>query len=143
MQADRRDRCLQLVRDGVDEAVMLLVAPDFAHKKDGIQDHASDDQRKEDDAEEQQHAFAPVEDDPSDVERDGQGDQTNAQAQKEDDRPASARNAHGVALILTRKKPTWGRTHWSVPRRRSQAVIANQKQKTRPRMAGPKMPPNT
>ena len=52
-------------------------------------------QREEDNAEEQQHAFAPVEDDPANVERDRQRNQANAQAQEEHDRSAAARDAHG------------------------------------------------
>ena len=50
---------------------------------------------KEDNAEEQQHAFPPVEDDPANVERNRQGDQADAQAQEEHDGSAAARDAHG------------------------------------------------
>jgi hypothetical protein len=40
------------VRDGVDECVVLLVAPDFEHQKDGVDDQPGDDQAECDDAEE-------------------------------------------------------------------------------------------
>ena len=43
VQADRRDRRLQLVGDGVDEGVVLLVAADLAHQEDRVQDEAGDD----------------------------------------------------------------------------------------------------
>ena len=42
---------LQLVGDGVDERVVLFVAPDLADEKDGVQHHARDDEQEEDDAE--------------------------------------------------------------------------------------------
>ena len=51
VQAHRRDGRLQLVRDGVDEGVLLLVAPDFPHQEDGVQNHAGDDQAEQQDAE--------------------------------------------------------------------------------------------
>ena len=54
--------------NGIDKAVVLLAAPQFAHQKNRVDDHARNDQREKDDAEKQQHAFAPVEDDPADVE---------------------------------------------------------------------------
>ena len=57
---------------------------------------------KEDDAEEQQHAFAPVEDDPADIEGNRQRHQANAQAKEEDDGSAAARDAHGDRVILPR-----------------------------------------
>ena len=63
-------------------------------------DHARDNQREENNAEEQQHSFAPVEDDPADVERDRQRDQADAQAEKEYDGSAATGDAHGVTLIL-------------------------------------------
>ena len=54
VQADRRDRRLQLVRDGVDERVVLLVAPDLAHQEDRVEHEPGDDQQEEDDAEDEQ-----------------------------------------------------------------------------------------
>jgi hypothetical protein len=37
VEANRRDGRFQLVRHGVDETVVLLVAPDFTHQKDGVE----------------------------------------------------------------------------------------------------------
>ena len=79
VQPDRRDRRLELVGDGVDERVVLLVAPDLAHQEDRIEDEARDDEREQDDAEAEQQAFAPVDDDPADVQRDGDRDQADAE----------------------------------------------------------------
>ena len=106
MQPDRCHRRLQFVSDGVDEAVVLLAAPQLAHQKNRIHHHAGNDQREKDDAEKQQHAFAPVEDDPADVQGDSQRHQANAQAEEEHDGSAAARDAHGVfELILPRFRP--------------------------------------
>ena len=41
------------MRDGIDEGVVLLVAPDFAHQEGGVQHHAGDDHGEQQDAEEQ------------------------------------------------------------------------------------------
>src|ERR1700722_8675804 len=94
MQPDRRHGRLQLMRNGVYKTVVLLAAPQLAHQKNRIDYHAGDNQREENDAEKQQHALAPVEDDPADVERDGQRHQADAQAEEENDGPAAARDAH-------------------------------------------------
>ena len=53
VQPDRGDRRLELVGDGVDEGVVLFVAPDLAHQEDGVEDEPGDDQQEEDDAEDQ------------------------------------------------------------------------------------------
>ena len=49
--------------------------PDFAHQKTRVEDQARDEQREKNDAEEQQHRLAPVQDDPADLQRDGYRDQ--------------------------------------------------------------------
>ena len=67
IKANRGDGRFQFVRDGVDEAVVLFVAADFADQEDGVEDQAGDDGDEENNAEEKQYAFAPVEDDPADV----------------------------------------------------------------------------
>src|SRR5256885_17006689 len=69
IESNGRDRRLQLVRYRVQKRVVLFVATDLADEKDGIQDHPGDDQSKENDAQNRQHAGAPVEDNPAD----GQG----------------------------------------------------------------------
>ncbi len=98
MQPDRGHGRFQLMGDGIDETVVPLAAPQLAHQKNGVDHHPRDDQRKEDDAEEQQHALAPVQDDPADVERDRQRNQADPQAEEKHDRSAAARNAHQGSL---------------------------------------------
>ena len=95
MQPDRRHRRLQFMRDGIDEAVVLLTAPQLPHQENRIHHHACDDQREKDNAEKQQHSLAPVQDDPADIEGNRQRHQANAQAEKEHNRSAAARDAHG------------------------------------------------
>src|SRR3954465_14514880 len=101
MQPNGRDRRLQFMRNCIDKAVMLLVAPHFAHEKNGIYHHSGNDQSKKDDAEEQQHALTPIEDDPADVESNRERNQANAQAEKERNRSTAARDAHTLRADFT------------------------------------------
>src|SRR6266851_2086625 len=105
MQAYRGDRSFQLVGNGVDEAVVLLAAAKLTHQEAGVHDHARDDQRKKDDAKEQQHSLAPVEDNPSDIKSNRERHQGDAQEKKEDDGSTAARDAHSVTLILPLRRP--------------------------------------
>src|SRR5579863_6061444 len=100
MQADRRHRSFEFVSDSVDETVVLLAPPNLMHQEAGVYDHAGDDESKEDDAEEQQHALPPVENNPSNIERNRQRYEGDAQAEKEYDRSAAARDAHSFRVIL-------------------------------------------
>ena len=52
VEPDGSDRRLQLMRDCVDESVMLVMTADLPHEEDRIQDDAADDQREQHDAEE-------------------------------------------------------------------------------------------
>jgi len=52
VQPDGGNRCLEFVGDGVDEAVVLLVAPDLADQKDSIQNKAGRDCAEENQSEE-------------------------------------------------------------------------------------------
>ena len=98
VEADRRDRRLQFVRHGVDEAVVALVAPDFAHQENRVEDQAGDDGEEENQAEEKQDALAPVKDDPAARKRHGGDYQADAQDQEERDRLSTARNSHHRTL---------------------------------------------
>ncbi len=89
VQTNRRHRRLQLVRNGVDEGVVLFVAPDLTHQEDGVEHHAGDDGDEEDDAQHDQHRAVPVEHDPADVEGDRERDQADAEDGEEDDRAAA------------------------------------------------------
>ena len=95
----------------IDEAIVLLTAANLAHQKTGIHNHPRDDQRKKDDAKKQQHPFAPVEDDPPNIERNRERDQANAQGDKEHDGSTAACDAHSVRLILPRSQPRTNESH--------------------------------
>ena len=105
MQSDGSHRGLQFVRHCVDKAVVLLAAANFVHQKAGVYDHARDDQSKKDDAEEQQHSLAPVKNDPSNIQRNRQRHQDNAQDKKDEDGSAAAGDAHGVILQARPESP--------------------------------------
>ena len=85
VQANRRDGRLQLVRDGVDEAVVLLVALDLQDEEHGVDDQAGDDQGEQDDAEDDGRDPAGIGDDPADVEQQRRDDQQHAQGDEEGD----------------------------------------------------------
>lgn len=80
--------------DGVDEAVVLLIAANFADQEDGVENESGDDGAEEDDAEKDFDAFAPVEDDPAAADGEGDGSQNDAEAEEESNRLATAGDAH-------------------------------------------------
>src|SRR5208283_3569726 len=94
IKTDGGDGSLQFVRDGVDEAVVLLVAPNLAHQKNGIEDEAGDNRAEEDDAEKDLDACAPVEDDPAAAHREGHRRQADAEREEEINRFAPAGDPH-------------------------------------------------
>ena len=65
VEADGGDGSLQLMGDGVDEGVVLFVAADFPHQKDGVEHDAADDHEHEQHAQDQQESGAPVRAEPS------------------------------------------------------------------------------
>ena len=89
--------------DCVDEAIVLLVAADFAHQETRIEDQAENDRREENDAEDKKNVFAPVEDDPADVQREGESDQANAQNDKESDLLPAAGDSHGCLSQIVQR----------------------------------------
>jgi hypothetical protein len=98
VEADGGDGRLQLVRDGVDEGVVLLVAAYLADEEGGVEDEAGDDDGEEDDAEDEQRDLSPVEQNPADVEREREDDEADAERQKEDNGFAAAADAHACIL---------------------------------------------
>ncbi len=58
--------------DGVEEGVLALVAAEFADEEDGVEHDAGGEDGEDDDAEDEQDEAALVEDDPGDVEGDGE-----------------------------------------------------------------------
>ncbi len=96
VEADRRDRRLELVGDGVDEAVVLLVALDLHHQEHRVDDEPGDDQAEEHHADDQRRHPAAADENPADVERHRGCDQQDAQRDEERDRllaPGHARNS--------------------------------------------------
>ena len=67
------------MRNGIDKAVMLLVAANFADQKNCIEDKPSRDGAKKNDAQKNSDALAPVEDNPATANRYRQSRQANSQ----------------------------------------------------------------
>src|SRR6185437_11770761 len=59
VQADGGDGSFQLVGDGIDEAVMLLVAANLADQKTGVENEAGGDSAEKDDAEKDLNVVLP------------------------------------------------------------------------------------
>lgn len=64
--------------NGVDESVLLLIAPDGADKKDGVEHHAADGDRQQHNPYEQQDPCPPVQQDPADIKQQDYGNQPGA-----------------------------------------------------------------
>ena len=86
--------------DGIDKAVVLFIAADFAHQEDCVQDQPRDDQHEEDDAEDQHRHLPPVKNHPDGIERHRQRDQTGPERDGEIDRFAITLNAHLQIFIV-------------------------------------------
>ena len=63
-------RGFQLVSDGVDKAIVLLVAANLAHQKAGIENKSGGDRTKKDHAQQDAYTGLPVQDDPAECDRD-------------------------------------------------------------------------
>src|ERR1051325_7740801 len=85
IETNRRDRCLQLVRDGVDERVVLLVSSYLANQERRVEHESEDQHVEKDDAENEQRDFTPVQYDPTNVHRDRECNQTRAERDEEHD----------------------------------------------------------
>src|SRR6266568_4163265 len=93
VQANGRNRSLEFVRDRIDKAVVLLVAPDLPHQKAGVQNQPSNDGAKKDDPEKDSNSLLPIENDPAKAHAHSRGRQQHSQRQKENDFPAPS-HAH-------------------------------------------------
>src|SRR5581483_5323736 len=100
VKADRGDGGFQLVRNGIDETIMLLIAPNFANQETGIQNEPSDDCAKEQNAEKDFDVLLPVQDDPAKTDGDGSSCQRNTKGKKEGNLPAAA---YAHEMILARE----------------------------------------
>jgi Cu/Ag efflux protein CusF len=104
IQPDGRYRCLQLVRNGIDECVVLGVPVDLANQKCGVQNDAGNDQRRKKNTEKQEDARSPVEQDPPDIKKNCDQNQAGAERNEECDRfPAAGANSyHATSLTRVR-----------------------------------------
>src|SRR5208282_6799102 len=86
------------MRDGIEEAVLLLISPDLADQKDRVDDQARDKHTEKNDAEDERNNLPPVKDDPADIEDDRQGNETSPERDEERNSLGSARDAHDVLV---------------------------------------------
>ena len=91
--------------DRIDEAVMLLVTPDLVDQEAGIDDETRNQHGEQDHAQKQQHALAPVKDDPANIQPYRQGHEANAEHHKKRDGLAAAGDAHSRILPPLEGKP--------------------------------------
>ncbi len=84
--------------DGIDEAVVLLVATDLPHQKAGVENQPGGNRSKEDDAEKNLEAFAPVENDPAKSDCHRNRRQAHSEREKENYRATAAGDPHGQIL---------------------------------------------
>ena len=95
------------MRHGIDERVVLFVAADLAHEERRVEDQASDDRGKDDDAEQERHDVAPRQHDPSHIQRRGQHDETDPERHEERDRAtAPGSDAHGIRIADKKNEGT-------------------------------------
>lgn len=80
--------------DGIEEAVLLFVSPNFADQKDRVHDQTRDQQSEENNSEDERDNLPPVENNPANVQGDRQGHKADPEHDKEDDGFGAARDAH-------------------------------------------------
>ena len=90
----------QFVSNGVNETIVLLVTPNFADKKTGIEYQTGSNGAKKNDSEENLKIMLPIENDPAKTDRHRNRGQDYPEGKKESDFAAAA-NAH--AEILARE----------------------------------------
>jgi hypothetical protein len=101
MQPDRRNRRLQFVGHGVDERIVLLVEPDLANQEGRIKDETGDDGRENETPDEEGNNFSKGKHHPSDIERDCQCHEADAEGdEKGNDALASRGDGHLVTIDL-------------------------------------------
>src|SRR5689334_22002150 len=94
VETDGSDGGFKFVSDGVDETVMLLVAADFTNQEAGVQDDAGGDGGEENEGQKNLNIGAPVQNNPSATDSDGDPGQDDAQGEEEEDRFAATSDAH-------------------------------------------------
>jgi hypothetical protein len=97
----------QFVSNGVNETIVLLVTPNFADKKTGIEYQTGSNGAKKNDSEENLKIMLPIENDPAKTDRHRNRGQDYPEGKKESDFAAPA-NAHAEILAReseSRQKP--------------------------------------
>jgi len=117
VQADGCNGRFELMSDGVNEAVVLLVTANFADEKAGVEDEAGGNGSKEDDPEKNANFLSPVEDDPAKANRADDRGQRYPEGEKEYDFAAPA-NAHGKILARESMRQKWVQLGQEEPARR-------------------------
>src|SRR6185369_6092538 len=70
VKPDGGDRSFEFMSNSINKVIMLFVTPDFTNKKGGIDYETKDDCQKEDNSKNEECDFAPIEDNPTNVEGD-------------------------------------------------------------------------
>jgi hypothetical protein len=83
VQPDGRERSFQFMSNRVDKSIVLLVAAYLANEEGSVENETSDYQQEKDYAENQQGDFARVEQNPANIQRHSQRDQTSAERYEE------------------------------------------------------------
>ena len=99
VEPDAGDGSFKFVGDGVEEGVLTFVTTNLADQEDRVKGDASDDERKQDGAEDGEGDGALVDDDPADVEVDEAADQKRAKGDEEGDRSAASGDVHGLVEV--------------------------------------------
>lgn len=126
VQPYRCNGSFQFMRNRVDETVVLLVSPDFADKKAGVENQAGDNSPEKDDAEQDFYVLLPVENDPSKTDSNGCGSKRYSDGEKKRDLAAPA-DTH--AKILARRRlntlcqSVWRNTSFTVHVRRPHTIV--------------------
>jgi hypothetical protein len=95
------------VGNGIDEAVVLFVAAYFADEKAGVEDQTGNDGAEENHAQHDFYVLLPVEDDPTEANRNRSGRQQDAERQKETNFAAPGNPHTAILARQNQVSPTW------------------------------------
>src|SRR5688572_1703895 len=99
------------MRNGVDESIVLLIAAYFPNQKRRVEDESGNNQQEKNDSQYQQRDLARVEQDPADIQRNGQRHQGSTQRNEESYRFAPTTNCHGPIVA---ERSVAGRGRWGL-----------------------------
>ena len=91
------------MRHGVDKSVVLFVAANLAHQKNGVQNQSGNNDGEKNDAQNEQSDLLQIEQNPADVERDRERDQANAEDDKENRKFSPVHHNHQSNFITANK----------------------------------------